>query len=83
MSQGSQSQFIKPGAPWQNGHAESFMARLRAECLDAEVFFNLADAKVKLKMFRHYYNAGTTSLSTELCSAGPVCSAHQKQWRSR
>jgi transposase InsO family protein len=56
ISQGSQSQFIKPGAPWQNGHAESFMARLRAECLDAEVFYNLADAKVKLKLFRRYYN---------------------------
>lgn len=56
LSQGSQSQFIKPGAPWQNGHAESFMARLRAECLDAEVFFNLADAKLKLSLFRCYYN---------------------------
>jgi transposase InsO family protein len=55
-SQGSRSQFIKPGAPWQNGHAESFMARLRAECLDAEVFFNLEDAKLKLNLFRRYYN---------------------------
>ena len=50
MSQGSRSHFIRPGAPWQNGHAESFMARLRAECLDAEVFFNLADAKLKLNL---------------------------------
>lgn len=32
------------------------MARLRAECLDAEVFFNLADAKLKLNLFRRYYN---------------------------
>ena len=55
-SQGSRSHFIQPGAPWQNGHAESFMARLRAECLDAEVFFNLADAKLKISLFRHYYN---------------------------
>ena len=56
MSQGSRSQFIKPGSPWQNGHAESFMARLRAECLDAEVFHNLDDAKLKLKLSQHYYN---------------------------
>ncbi len=56
LGQGSRSQFIKPGSPWQNGHAESFMARLRAECLDAEVFFNLADAKLKLNLFRLYYN---------------------------
>ena len=55
-SQGSHSRFIQPGAPWQNGHAESFMARLRAECLDAEVFYNLADAKLKLSLFRSYYN---------------------------
>ncbi len=56
LSQGSQSRFIKPGAPWQNGHAQSFMARLRAECLDAEIFFNLADARLKLEVFRRYYN---------------------------
>jgi transposase InsO family protein len=56
LSQGSQSRFIKPGAPWQNGHAESFIARLRAECLNAEVFFNLADARLKLNLFRRYYN---------------------------
>ncbi len=56
LSQGSRSQFIKPGSPWQNGHAESFMARLRAECLDAEVFHNLADARLKLNLFRRYYN---------------------------
>ena len=56
LSQGSRSHFIKPGAPWQNGHAESFIARLRAECLDAEIFFNLADARLKLSLFRRYYN---------------------------
>jgi len=56
LSQGSQSRFIKPGSPWQNGHAESFMARLRAECLNAEVFYNLADARMKLNLFRRYYN---------------------------
>lgn len=56
LSQGSRSQFIKPGAPWQNGHAESFISRLRAECLDAEVFYNLADAKLKLGLFQRYYN---------------------------
>ena len=56
ISQGSHSHFIQPGSPWQNGHAESFMARLRAECLDAEVFHNLAEAQLKLNLFRRYYN---------------------------
>lgn len=56
LSQGSCSQFIKPGSPWQNGHAESFIARLRAECLNAEAFHNVADAQLKLNLFRRYYN---------------------------
>ena len=53
---GSQSRFIAPGSPWQNGHAESFVSRLRAEVLDVEVFLNLADAEVKLAVYRRYYN---------------------------
>lgn len=56
LPQGSQSYFIKPGSPWQNGYAESFMSRLRAECLDAEVFFNLPDSRLKLGIYRRYYN---------------------------
>lgn len=53
---GSHSWFIKPGSPWQNGHAESFMSRLRAECLNAEAFHNLAEAQVRLRLFQRYYN---------------------------
>lgn len=53
---GSASHFIKPGSPWQNGHAESFVSRLRAELLDVEAFHNLADAQVKLAIYRRYYN---------------------------
>jgi transposase InsO family protein len=53
---GSKSHFIRPGSPWQNGHAESFVSRLRVEFLDAEVFFNLADAQLKLSVYRRYYN---------------------------
>jgi len=56
LSQGSRCYYNQPGSPWQNGHAESFMARLRAECLDAEVFFNLPDARLKLNLYRRYYN---------------------------
>jgi putative transposase len=53
---GTQSRFIKPGSPWQNGHAESFVSRLRAELLDVGVFCNLADAEVKLQVYRRFYN---------------------------
>jgi len=56
VQSGTQSRFIRPGSPWQNGHAESFVSRLRAELLDVEVFHNLADAEVKLAVFRRFYN---------------------------
>lgn len=54
--QGCESRFIEPGSPWQNGHAESFNSRLRAEMLDAEVFSNLADAQMKILLWRRFYN---------------------------
>ncbi|MFK7602336.1 DDE-type integrase/transposase/recombinase [Deinococcus sp. SM5_A1] len=34
------TRFIESGKPWQNGFAESFHSRLRAECLNQEVFYS-------------------------------------------
>jgi transposase InsO family protein len=53
---GSQSRFIRPGSPWQNAKIESFNSWLRAELPDAEVFANLADAQLKLNLWRRFYN---------------------------
>jgi len=53
---GTKTHFIKPGAPWQNGFIESFNSRFRADCLDVEVFYNLADAQLKLTVYRRFYN---------------------------
>lgn len=53
---GTNSRFTKPGSPWQNGCAESFIATLRRDCLDVEVFHNLTDAQVRLSIYRRYYN---------------------------
>jgi len=53
---GSESRFIKPGSPWMNGKVESFNSRLRAEFLNAELFHNLAEAQVKLRLFQRFYN---------------------------
>ena len=36
--------YIEPGAPWENGFAESFFSRLRDELLNVEEFMNLAEA---------------------------------------
>jgi putative transposase len=40
----------------QNGYIESFNGRLRDECLNGEVFFDVADAREKLERWRRDYN---------------------------
>jgi putative transposase len=45
-----------PGKPQQNGFVESFNGKLRDECLNAEVFDTLADARKILGRWRHDYN---------------------------
>ena len=37
--------YIAPGAPWQNGYAESFNSRLRDEFLEMNYFHTLKEAK--------------------------------------
>ena len=48
--------FIRPGKPVQNGFIESFNGRLRDECLNLEVFFDLEDAREKIERWREDYN---------------------------
>jgi putative transposase len=47
---------IPPGKPMQNGYVESFNGRFRDECLNANAFLTLADAKQKIEMWRTDYN---------------------------
>jgi len=47
---------IQPGRPMQNGHVESFNGRLRDECLNANWFYNLADARMKIGAWGEEYN---------------------------
>lgn len=47
---------IQPGKPVQNGQAESFNGRLRDECLNANWFTNLADARNKIAQWKQDYN---------------------------
>lgn len=53
---GTQTKYIEPGKPWQNGFAESFNARFREECLNREVFSSLLEAQVVARRFQHFYN---------------------------
>jgi putative transposase len=48
---------IQPGRPMQNGHVESFNGRLRDECLNANWFRNLVDAREKIAAWRDEYNS--------------------------
>ncbi len=47
---------IEPGKPRQNGRNESFNDTFRRKCLDAELFHNLAEARVVLEDWRRQYN---------------------------
>ena len=47
---------IEPGRPWQNGCVESFNGTFRRECLDAELFARLREAKIVIEQWRWEYN---------------------------
>lgn len=47
---------IEPGKPWQNGSNESFNGTFRRECLDAELFGSLMEARVLIAQWRETYN---------------------------
>jgi putative transposase len=44
--------YIQPGAPWENGHIESFHDKLRDECLNREIFGSLPEAKIVFESWR-------------------------------
>lgn len=48
--------YIKPGAPWENGYAESFFSRLRDELLNCELFADLLEAKQMAAYWQNQYN---------------------------
>ena len=47
---------IEPGKPWQNGSNESFNGTFRRECLNAEMFASLTEARVVIEQWRCRYN---------------------------
>jgi putative transposase len=48
--------FIRPGKPVENGFVESFNGKLRDECLNANQFLSIEDAKRKIEAWRVDYN---------------------------
>ena len=53
---GLETLYIAPGAPWENGYAESFNSKVRDELLNAEEFGSVLEAKVLAKEWRQEYN---------------------------
>ena len=48
--------FIRPGKPIENAYAESFIGRLRGECLNQNWFMNLRHARDIIENWRRDYN---------------------------
>ena len=48
--------FIRPRKPIENAYAESFIGRLRDECLNEHWFLSLEDAREKVEEWRQHYN---------------------------
>src|SRR5205085_6028719 len=53
---GKETLYIEPGAPWENGFAESFNSKVRDELLNAEEFASLLEAQVLAKEWQREYN---------------------------
>ncbi len=53
---GVRLEFIQPGKPVQNAYVESFNGRFRDECLNANWFTSLSDARRKIETWRQDYN---------------------------
>ena len=56
FNRGVQLRFIAPGKPIQNAFAESFVGRLRDECLNEHWFTSLGDAPRTVEAWRRDYN---------------------------
>ena len=53
---GTQTAYIEPGSPWENGYCESFNSKLRDELLNGEVFYSLREAEVLIEAWRRHFN---------------------------
>ncbi|MBO6507484.1 MAG: transposase family protein [Roseibium sp.] len=67
--------YIAPGKPMQNAFAESFKGRVRDECLNENLFSNLAEARTIIENWRKDYN--TTRPHTSLGGIAPADYARQ------
>ena len=53
---GTQTAYIEPASPWENGYCESLNSKLRDELLNVEVFSSLRVAEVLIEAWRRHVN---------------------------
>lgn len=53
---GTQTAYIEPGSPWENGYCESFNGKFRDQFLDGELFYSLNEARILIEQWRIHYN---------------------------
>ena len=53
---GTETIYITPGSPWENGYCGSFNGKLRDELLNGEIFYTLKEAQVVIEHWRCLYN---------------------------
>ena len=69
--------FIPPGQPWRNGYIESFNSRVRDECLNINMFWSLAQARVVISDWKADYKPPPATLRARLPGASCLrCSPH-------
>lgn len=51
-----QTLYIKPGSPWENASIESFIGKLRSECLNRYSFVDGQEAQHLVEAWRQEYN---------------------------
>ena len=56
QKQNGQTIFITPGNSWENAYVESFLDKLRSECLNWQYFLSVTEAKVILGIWRKDFN---------------------------
>jgi transposase InsO family protein len=71
--------FIEPGSPWQNGHNESFNGVFRDGCLNRWLFESLREAREASEAWLHEYNVERPHGSL----GGQVPAVFFEQWEER
>lgn len=62
---GVKLEFIRPGKPTDNGHVESFNGHFREECLDAQMFSSLDEARKVIEAYTERPHSSLGGLSPE------------------